>query len=84
MIIRLWFYPWVWIFENLLPWNMFSHIHLFISDIILNKPITIGKFGLKWSVRVAVLILSIILGLISGIIQYSIFYKISIPIVAQS
>jgi hypothetical protein len=71
-------------FENLLPWGIMSRIKDFVSDVIFAKPVAVGRFGIKWSIRVVVIVIAIILGIILSAVQYGLFYYMTIPEVIQT
>lgn len=50
----------------------------------MEKPKTIGKFTLRWTLRLACLLLCIAVGVSISLGQYSLFYYLSIPQIMQS
>ena len=66
-------------FENLVPWTFLANLISKLSD--LPKPAVIGRFGLRWSVRLAAVVVAVIIAVTVSTIEYSLFYYTTVPVI---
>jgi hypothetical protein len=48
------------------------------------QPVKIGKFGMRWVLRIMILLSCVVIGTSASIIEYAIFYQMIMPISEQT
>lgn len=54
-----------------------------MAGVLATSPLSVGKFGLRWSIRFVAVVIALIAAVIISAIEYSLFYYATIPQVYQ-
>lgn len=68
-LLRIWFFPWTWILSKLIPWGLINGALSRLRCIWhqLYQPVKIGKFGLRWVLRIIIVLMCMVIGIGSSI-----------------
>ena len=84
-MIKIWFFPWTFLVNLLIPWTLIFKIGSILDSILTQvmQPLKFGKFGLKWILKITQILLCITCGVSLGFVQYGSFYMLVMPISYQ-
>lgn len=64
MLVRLSFYPWMWVFERIIPWSWINTLLAPVYSLMSISPTSIGKFGFRWTFRAILLLTAVLIGIV--------------------